>query len=206
MVWRFLPLIGAFLLIAIACIWRPWLQFRRYGMSGIMLFRSGGIEQKLRDLLAILLFGLVFQQAIVAAVWPRRVSLISVGDQATQRVFQIVGLLLLFGGLALLVAAQLYLGASWRIGIDEKAKPGLVTNGPYRFSRHPIFLAMLITFSGYTLLLPTLMSVALLAGIYFGVRLQVSAEESYLLRTYGDGYREYARHVGRLLPGIGIYR
>jgi protein-S-isoprenylcysteine O-methyltransferase Ste14 len=171
-----------------------------------MLFRSGGVGQKLRDVLAIVLFGLAFQQGIVAAVRPRRVSLLSVGDQFTQRVVQIAGLLLLFGGPVLLVAAQLHLGASWRIGIDEKAKPGLVTNGPYRFSRHPIFLAMLITFSGYTLLLPTWLSVALLAGVYFGVRLQISVEEAYLLRTYGDGYREYAHHVGRLLPGIGIYR
>jgi protein-S-isoprenylcysteine O-methyltransferase Ste14 len=28
-------------------------------------------------------------------------------------------------------------------------------------------------------------------------------EEAYLMRTYGDAYSEYARQVGRFMPGIG---
>jgi protein-S-isoprenylcysteine O-methyltransferase Ste14 len=35
------------------------------------------------------------------------------------------------------------------------------------------------------------------------MRLQIAAEEAYLLRTYGDAYRGYAGRVGRLLPWIG---
>ena len=99
--------------------------------------------------------------------------------------------------------AQLDLGASWRIGIEEGTSPGLVTTGLYRFCRNPIFLAILITLTGYTLLLPTRLSLALLLGTFLGVRQQVLVEEAYLLRSYGDSYREYARRVGRFLPGIG---
>jgi protein-S-isoprenylcysteine O-methyltransferase Ste14 len=104
------------------------------------------------------------------------------------------------------VTAQLHLGASWRIGIDEGASPGLVTSGLYRFCRNPIFLALLVTLSGYTLMLPTRLSLGLLLGAYIGVRQQVAAEEAYLLRTYGESYREYARRVGRFLPGLGRFR
>jgi len=48
-----------------------------------------------------------------------------------------------------------------------------------------------------------LLSAALLAGAYIGTRQQIAAEEAYLVRTYGDQYRTYARRVGRLVPGIG---
>ena len=45
-----------------------------------------------------------------------------------------------------------------------------------------------------------------LVGTYLGVRQQVSVEEAWLRRTYGDSYRDYARGVGRFLPGSGKLR
>ena len=41
----------------------------------------------------------------------------------------------MLGGLVLMVTAQLHLGASWRIGIEAGARPGLVTGGLYAVSR-----------------------------------------------------------------------
>jgi protein-S-isoprenylcysteine O-methyltransferase Ste14 len=78
-----------------------------------------------------------------------------------------------------------------------------VTTGLYRFCRNPIFLGILITLTGYALLLPSRLSLILLLGTFLGVRQQVLVEETYLVRSYGDHYREYARRVGRFLPGIG---
>jgi len=98
---------------------------------------------------------------------------------------------------------MLDLGASWRIGIEERARPGLITGGLYRFSRNPIFLALIAVLAGYTLLLPTMLSALILVGACIAIRQQIAEEESYLLRAYGEQYREYARRVGRLLPGIG---
>jgi protein-S-isoprenylcysteine O-methyltransferase Ste14 len=34
----------------------------------------------------------------------------------------------------------------------------------------------------------------------------VLTEEAYLIRTYGDAYRAYARQVGRFVPGLGTLR
>jgi protein-S-isoprenylcysteine O-methyltransferase Ste14 len=42
-----------------------------------------------------------------------------------------------------------------------------------------------------------------LAGGFIGIRQQIMLEEAYLTRTYGDAYRDYARRVGRFVPGIG---
>lgn len=206
MISRFLPLIAAVVFFGVICCWRPWLQCRRYGSSGFILFRSGRRAQNLRDSLGVVLLVLVVGQAIVAAGWPESLSPLGGSDQPADRARQVTGVVLLFGGVVLLVIAQIHLGASWRIGIEEGASPGLVTSGSYRFCRNPIFLAMFITLTGYTLLLPTRLSLVLLLGAFVGIRQQVLAEEAYLLRMYGNAYREYARRVGRFLPGLGRLR
>src|SRR5437773_3848760 len=87
-----------------------------------------------------------------------------------------------------------------------RSASGLVTSGVYRFCRNPIFFAILSVLTGYTLLLPTRLSLVLLVSAFVGMRLQVLAEEAYLSKTYGATYREYARGVGRFLPGIGRLR
>jgi protein-S-isoprenylcysteine O-methyltransferase Ste14 len=206
MLYRSLPLIGAILVLLITFAWRPWLQHRRHGTWGILLFRADSVGQLVRDAAAALLFILLLGQAIVAAAWPERLSHLMPTDGAIAGLALPLGVALLFGGIVLLVIAQLDLGAAWRIGIEEGAKPGLVTTGLYRFSRNPIFSALLAIVAGYALLVPTRLSIALLIGTYLGVRAQVLAEEAYLLRAYGDAYRAYARQVGRFLPGIGRLR
>ncbi|HET7364788.1 MAG TPA: isoprenylcysteine carboxylmethyltransferase family protein [Burkholderiales bacterium] len=200
---RWLPLGGVLATLAIAFLWRPWLQRRRYGGHGILLFRAGGSAQRVRDALAVALFVLLLAQSLAAALAPESLPLAQADRRAQAALRLGLGALLMLGGLVLLVAAQLELGASWRIGIDESARPGLVTSGLYAHSRNPIFLALLIIIAGYMLLIPTVLSAALLAGAYVGTRLQIAAEEAYLVRSYGDAYRVYARNVGRLVPGIG---
>jgi protein-S-isoprenylcysteine O-methyltransferase Ste14 len=197
MIWRYLPLIGIVLFVTLTFCWRSWLQRRRYGTSGIVLFRRGSRAQIVRDVLLVIGFSLFIGQAVVAAAWPESLS-----PMVRNIWLQAAGAVLMFAGLVLLVTAQLQLGASWRIGIDESARPGLVTGGLYRLCRNPIYLAILVTFTGYALLLPTLLSFLLLLGVFIGVRQQTLAEEAYLLRTYGDVYRDYARRVGRFLPGL----
>jgi protein-S-isoprenylcysteine O-methyltransferase Ste14 len=80
------------------------------------------------------------------------------------------GSIVLFGGLALMFRAQLDLGASWRVGIDEGAGPGLVKGGLYRLSRNPIFLAMLTVLVGLALLIPNVISLVAGAGTAIGIR------------------------------------
>lgn len=204
MIERLLPLLASMLLIGIIC-WRVWLQSRRYGTRGVVLFRSQNFAENLRDGLAVTLFALLVGQAIVWVLSPETLRPWGAGH-STRAIWGALGTALLFGGLVLLVAAQLDLGASWRIGVDEGARPGLVTTGLYRFCRNPIFLALLATWTGYALLLPTTLSFCLLAGGFIGIRQQVLLEEAYLTRTYGDAYRDYARRVGRFVPGIGKLR
>jgi protein-S-isoprenylcysteine O-methyltransferase Ste14 len=152
---------------------------------------------------------LLIWRAAAVAVWPdwlaRRTLLAGPAVPAAD-ILGPIGAVLLVAGLALMVTAQLDLDASWRVGIDPAARPGLVTSGLYRYSRNPIFLAFLVILVGYALLIPTVLSLALLVGTYVGVRLQIAAEEAYLKHAYGEAYRDYAGRVGRFVPGIGRKR
>src|SRR5437867_12640422 len=122
MISRWLPLIGVLMLPAVV-VWRIQLQRRRYGGSSVFFLRSPRWQENLQDAAALLLVILLFGQA-------------AMGPPPPPAIIQAAGAVLLFGGIVLLVAALLDLGASWRIGIDEGSRPGLVTTGLYRTCRN----------------------------------------------------------------------
>ena len=201
-----LPLIAVLAFYGLGFGWRTWVQLRRYGSSGIVLFRSGRPGQHLREALFVVLAGVLLAEAALAAVAPRWLPGLVPLAPATAAVLRATGTVMVLGATALMLAAQLDLGASWRVGIDEGARPGLVTGGLYRYSRNPIYVAMLTALLGFALLLPSWISLGLLIGAGLGIRRHVRDEEAYLARTYGEEYRRYAARVGRFLPGVGRLR
>jgi len=76
----------------------------------------------------------------------------------------------------------------------------IVDTGPYRFTRNPIYVGMVLGLIGLAIavnslwLLLTLVPFALV--IRYGV---VAREEAYLERKFGDVYRRYRTRVGRWL-------
>jgi protein-S-isoprenylcysteine O-methyltransferase Ste14 len=203
MLWRYLPLAGMLLIIVITVFVRPWLQYRRYGTFGLVLFQSGKRSQDLRDAALVVVMALLIVQAAVAAASRHEPALLMLAPGTARDLLQVAGALALPVGIGLLASGQLNMGASWRVGIKEGDVPGLVTSGLYRFCRHPIYLGLLTAVVGYAALLPTVFSLVLLVAVYIRVRIQTSAEEAHLERTYGTAYRDYASCVGRFVPGIG---
>jgi len=201
-----LPLIAVLVFYGLGFGWRTWVQLRRYGSSGIVLFRSGRLGQHLREALFVVLAVALLAEAALAAVAPRRLPGLVPLAPATAAVLRATGTVMVLGATALMLAAQLDLGASWRVGIDEGARPGLVTGGLYRYSRNPIYVAMLTALLGFALLLPSWISLGLLIGAGLGIRRHVRDEAAYLARTYGEEYRRYAARVGRFVPGVGRLR
>jgi len=201
-----LPLIAVLAFYGLGFGWRTWVQLRRYGSSGIVLFRSGRPGQHLREALFVVLAVALLAEAALAAVAPRRLPGLVPLAPATAAVLRATGTVMVLGATALMLAAQLDLGASWRVGIDEGARPGLVTGGLYRYSRNPIYVAMLAALLGFALLLPSWISLGLLIGAGLGIRRHVRDEEAYLARTYGEEYRRYAARVGRFVLGVGRLR
>lgn len=107
-------------------------------------------------------------------------------------------------GVLLMLAAQLSMGDSWRIGVDETESTELVTDGAFRIVRNPIFTAMLVTAVGLALMVPNVIAVAGLIALIAALEFQVrGVEEPYLTRVHGQRYVQYAGRVGRFVPALG---
>jgi len=99
------------------------------------------------------------------------------------------------------------LGPLWAIDIDLKPGHHLVTTGPYRFCRHPNYVAMLLEMAGFCLLPSAFYTLAIFLPIYVLVLVaRIRLEETALIAALGDQYREYMRTTFALLPVPRIAR
>jgi len=110
------------------------------------------------------------------------------------------GLALLLLGYAATLWCYAAMGAAWRIGIDEKGTSKLVEAGPYRRIRHPIYGFQMMMLIGAALLLPTPVSLAILAVHYLCASIKASDEERHLEGVFGEAYRAYLGRTWRFLP------
>ena len=94
------------------------------------------------------------------------------------------------------------MGNSWRMGVNPNEKTALVSRGPFRWVRHPIYLLQILMLAGAALLLPTPVSFVALATHFVCVRLKVMDEEKSLTLVHGAAYREYASRTGGLCPRL----
>jgi len=89
------------------------------------------------------------------------------------------------------------LGVSWRLGIDRAAPGPLVTDGPYRWTRHPIYVAFDLLFVG-TFLLSGRLIFLVLASVWIPLlHLYMRREERFLAEFYARAYCDYCGRVGR---------
>ncbi len=76
----------------------------------------------------------------------------------------------------------------------------LVTTGPYRWVRHPMYTSGLVLFAAYSLLTANWF-VAVMCGLALAMLVvRTPAEEANLLKRFGDDYRAYMNRTGRFLP------
>ena len=81
-----------------------------------------------------------------------------------------------------------------------KPTTALVTEGPFRYSRNPIYLALTLLYVGVTFLVNALWILLLVVPVLLVIRYGVIArEEAYLTRKFGDPYRQYTTQVRRWL-------
>ena len=185
-------------LLVVAFGWRAWVQFRRTGDHGFRGF-SGQVASVER------LAGLLFTASLLALLAAPVATLLGRCAVAPLPAWlSALGAVLAVAGFAVVLAAQLEMGTSWRVGVDPSERTDLVTGGWFAFVRNPIFSALGIYAIGHALMVPGALSLAGMVCGAVGLELQVRrVEEPFLLQTHGDAYRDYARRVGRFVPGLG---
>lgn len=110
-----------------------------------------------------------------------------------------IGALLFICGIALAVWARVHLGRNWGMPMTQRAEPELVTSGPYRFVRHPIYSGLLTAMLGTALVnnLIGLIVVALLVAYFYYCG---TVEERNLAATFPKAYPEYKSATKMLIP------
>lgn len=116
--------------------------------------------------------------------------------------FDVSGFVLGLIGLSFCLYAQLKMGASWRVGIDEKVKTQLITTGLYGLIRNPTYLGLFLLNIGVWLIWPTWTIFLLNILFILFLEIQVRCEEDYLLSTHGELYSDYKNRTKRYLPFV----
>ncbi|MGA7418922.1 MAG: isoprenylcysteine carboxylmethyltransferase family protein [Acidimicrobiales bacterium] len=112
-----------------------------------------------------------------------------------------IGLAVFALGLALAVWARIYLGRNWGRPMSHKVDPELITTGPYRTIRHPIYTGIILAMIGTTIAVSVFGLVAVVGiGAYF--LYSAVMEERYMTDLFPESYPEYKRSSKMLIPFI----
>ena len=113
------------------------------------------------------------------------------------------GALIFLGALYLFRRTHSALGRNWSVTLEVRENHALITDGIYKYVRHPMYSAFWLWAIAQAFLLPNW--IAGLSGIVgFGTLylLRVRHEEQMMLETFGSVYAEYARRTGRIFPKL----
>jgi protein-S-isoprenylcysteine O-methyltransferase Ste14 len=108
------------------------------------------------------------------------------------------------GAVALAIGSAVF---GWGMSTFARARTGillqrpasrLVTYGPYRWSRNPMYVGFVAMYVGFALMMNSVWPIALLPGVIVALELIViTREERYLRTIFGPVYEDYCRRVNR---------
>lgn len=168
-----------------------WLVFWLYWLAA-----AANVKQSASGKRPLPLTGLTLVAALVL------LRVLSAGGQAVDSaVLGAIGAVVFASGLGLAVWARVHLGRNWGMPRTQKAEPELVTSGPYRFVRHPVYSGLLLGLLGTTLASNLLgLIVVVVVGAYFYYSARV--EERNLTASFPIAYPEYQAGTKMLIPFV----
>jgi len=177
--------------------WEGYLRMAKRGF----LARHGIVRNAIRE--DVLYFAipaiLVWSAGLVISAWdlvrhPRTLYLLSI--------LNIVGLALFVVGLTIALVGQITLWRYYSSTLVIRENHQLITRGIYRFTRHPIYLGVIMACIGvpvYASSLYGLLTISALIPLFLN---RIRMEERMLTEEFGDAYRTYREATSKLIPFI----
>jgi protein-S-isoprenylcysteine O-methyltransferase Ste14 len=180
-----------------------WIAGLRRGEAVTLLPQQDSREKNLWLQLAIVVVSLGLCAALIWVLWiPIPVNVSPRGDS----LLRILGLALFVAGTLLLLWARRTLGRMWGISTSREVKllPNhqLVTGGPYRLIRHPMYSGWWLALLGAILIYRTWILVLLLAFSLLVFARRARLEERVLSERFGAEWKAYATSTKSLIPFI----
>jgi len=185
--WAALIVLGAYLCLF---FWGGTLAARAAG-RGIWLFGDAAGRDRWAAIGFRLAFALSFAGPLLWLIVPALHKSDPLWTEGRMTVMGLVGLGLAAVGAMVAFAAQMSMGASWRVGVRQGETGALVQGGLFQFSRNPTFLGQLVLLSGVALAIPALPTLAGAALFLWSASLQIRSEEEVLTASNGAEYRAF---------------
>lgn len=185
MAWVALLVFGAVWLYA---AWQAGLTrgFFRDARESTLVFWS--IRLLVLSSLAGLGVGLLWPSAVAAFCWPVSPAL------------ALAGLLLALAGSALFAWVTVALGRHFSTSLHLREGHRLVTAGPYRWVRHPMYLAYQLAWLGFLLVTGNGFAILGIMAFVLAMAVRVGREEAMMAEAFGEDWQAYCRRTGRFIP------
>jgi protein-S-isoprenylcysteine O-methyltransferase Ste14 len=171
----------------LAASWLLW--FRAFAVASRRSEPAQEVDQRWRW--GVRVVGIAFFLVFLGFRWPTPITVWRIAGSAC----------LLAAAIVLSSTATRALGRYWRVAAGLSAEHELVTWGPYRVVRHPIYTSMLCMLCGTGLLItPWPLLLAAIVVFFSGTGIRVRAEERLLESRFGDQFRQYRRTVPAYIP------
>ncbi len=105
-------------------------------------------------------------------------------------------------GAALSILSRMLLGRNWSATVQVKQEHELVTIGPYRFVRHPIYTGLLLLFLGNAVMVGDWRGLLAVAIVFVSFWRKLRLEEVWLTGYFGEPYRLYQARTKALIPAV----
>ncbi len=169
----------------------------RYPYRNSVQARASDREEQV-VLLLLTLGGLLLPLIYIFTPW------LAFADYAAPGWIVVLGIVVMAIGLYLFWRAHADLGHNWSGTLEIHEEHHLITEGIYRYVRHPMYSASWLMYGAQILLLSNWIAgfggIIGFAVLYF---LRVPKEEQMMLAQFGEAYRQYMAQTGRVLPKRG---
>ncbi len=112
------------------------------------------------------------------------------------------GAALTLAGLLFAVWARVHIGRNWSGIVTVKEGHELITSGPYRFVRHPIYTGLLLAVAGSALARGDWSAVLAFALVFLALWRKLKIEERWMREHFGDLYQTYIQRAAALIPFV----
>jgi len=145
-------------------------------------------------------FGLLFA-ILVAFLLPHLPIFHFLNFAPVNPVLSSIGIILCAAGMALLVWARRHLGRNWSQTVAAKIGHELVTSGPYRYVRHPMYAGGLVACVGSAMVCGgAWIFLLVILGTLFLWR--VGAEDRLMAQQFPNEYPDYKKRTKALIPFV----
>ena len=169
----------------------------------------GGIKDKLKTAEKEMSKGLKILSVIITAIGGPGLILYLIAPPwwtwthlPLGELIQWLGIVLAIPPIFFLVWVHRHLDTQWSIALELREEHKLITSGPYKRIRHPMYLGIFVYTIGLMLISSDLLVFIFFAFSIWVNYIRIPDEEQMMIDEFGDEYREYMKHTGKLLPRI----